>query len=127
MARNSHNSRSATAREIGEIEELLRQLEGRFQRLGGSAIADAREAGGAIPEMISEALADLTERLRAVVQDRAHDVGAHAARAGSDAWRKVVGSDAWHKVEDEVSHRPLATLAVVAGIGFLVGVLGRRP
>jgi ElaB/YqjD/DUF883 family membrane-anchored ribosome-binding protein len=126
MARNSRNSWSATSREIGEIGELLRQLEGRLQRLGGSAVADARGAGSAIPEMISETLSDLTERLRAVVHDRAHDVGTQAARAGSDAWRKVVGSDTWHKVEDEVSHRPLATLAVVAGIGFLVGVLGRR-
>jgi ElaB/YqjD/DUF883 family membrane-anchored ribosome-binding protein len=117
MARNSRNSRSATAREIGEIGDLLSQLEGRLKRLGSSAASDAREAGSAIPEMISDALSDLTERLRSVVRDRGHDVGAQAARFGSDAW---------HKVEEEVSHRPLATLAVVAGVGFLVGVLGRR-
>jgi len=117
MTRHSRSSRSSTAREIGEIGDLLRQLEGRLERLGASAAADAREAGSAIPGMISESLSDLTDRLRALVHDRAHDVSARAAR---------VGSDAWHKVEDEVSHRPLAILAAVAGIGFLVGVLGRR-
>jgi len=117
MARNSRNSRSATAREIGEIGELLHQLEGRLQHLGASAAADAREAGGAIPGMIAASLSELTERLRDLVRDRAHDVGTQAVR---------VGSNAWQKVEDEVGHRPLATLAVVAGVGFLVGVLGRR-
>jgi ElaB/YqjD/DUF883 family membrane-anchored ribosome-binding protein len=115
MARNSRNTHYA--REIGEIGELLHQLEGRLTRLGGSAVADAREAGSALPEMISETLSDLTERVRAIVGDRKHGLRAQAARAGSDAW---------HRVEDEVSHRPLATLALVAGIGFLVGVIGRR-
>ena len=120
MARHSRNSRSATARDISEIGELLRQLEGRLEHLGASAVTDARAAGSAIPDMIFETLSDLSGRVRALLRDRAHDVGAQAAR---------VGSDAWHKVEDEVSHRPLATLAtlaVVAGLGFLFGVLGRR-
>lgn len=117
MARNSRNSRSATARDVAEIERLLSQLEVRLKHLGASATSDAREAGSAIPEMISKALSDLTERLRDAVHDGAHDVGEKAAR---------VGADAWHKIEDEVSHRPLATLAVAAGIGFMVGMIGRR-
>lgn len=126
MTRNFRRSSSATAREIAEIGQLLRQLEGRLGHLGASATAQAREAGSAIPAMISDALSDLTERFRDsdlaerfrdTVRDRARNVGDQAARAGSSAW---------HKIEDEIGHRPLATLALAAGIGFLVGVLGRR-
>ena len=117
MARNSSGSRSATAREIAEIEQLLRQLEGRLARLGVSAAADIREAGSAIPGLVSDAFGALTEHLRDRFGDSARHAGEEAARAGSRAW---------HRVEGEISHRPLATLAVVAGLGLLVGMLGRR-
>jgi|SRR5882724_1956401 len=117
MARTSRNVWSATARDISEIEQLLRQLEGRLEKLGASATSDARHAGAALPGMISDALANLSEHFREIVHDNARNVGNEAAR---------VGTAAWHKVEDEIGHRPLATLAVAASIGFLFGLLGRR-
>jgi hypothetical protein len=37
-----------------------------------------------------------------------------------------LGNDALHRITDEVERRPLAVLAIVAGIGFLVGIAARR-
>jgi len=55
------------------------------------------------------------------VRDRASDVSDsvadEAARAGSDAFRKLTG---------EIEHRPLMLLAIAAGIGFLAGLANRR-
>jgi ElaB/YqjD/DUF883 family membrane-anchored ribosome-binding protein len=115
MARNS--SRFATAREFAEVEQLLRQLEGRLARLGRSAASDMREAGSAIPGLVGDALSALTERLRDRFGDSAREAGDEAVRAGRRAWRAV---------EHEAGHRPLATLAVAAGLGLLVGILGHR-
>ena len=110
-------SHSATAREVAEIEQLLRQLEGRLARLGASAASDMREAGSAIPGMVSDAVSALTEHLRERFGESARHAGEEASRVGTRAWRKVEG---------EIGHRPLATLAVAAGLGLLVGLLGRR-
>jgi ElaB/YqjD/DUF883 family membrane-anchored ribosome-binding protein len=34
--------------------------------------------------------------------------------------------DAIRRIENEVGQRPLLTLAIAAGIGFLAGIAGRR-
>jgi ElaB/YqjD/DUF883 family membrane-anchored ribosome-binding protein len=104
---------SASASELTEIMRALRDLEKRLRSLGPAAKSDAREAGGALTELLSETLSDLADRLR----ERARGVGGEAARVGSDAIRRV---------EEEVGNRPLMTLAVAAGIGFLLGFLNRR-
>ena len=117
MARNVRGSRSATAREVAEIEQLLHQLERRLARLGASAASDMREAGSAIPGLVGDALSALIERFGDTFGESAREVGQEVARVGSRAWRKVEG---------EVHHRPLATLAVAATLGLLVGMLGRR-
>jgi ElaB/YqjD/DUF883 family membrane-anchored ribosome-binding protein len=104
---------SATARDIAEIGRLLRELEARFESLGGSAKADAAQAGGAAADMLSDALLAVTERVR----ETARSASGEAAR---------VGSDAVHRIESEIGHRPFAMLAVAAGIGFLLGYLNRR-
>jgi ElaB/YqjD/DUF883 family membrane-anchored ribosome-binding protein len=115
MAR-SKNSRSSSD-DIAEIEReiarLMGDLENRVGRLrtltkGGAAHA-ASEAG----EYVTEALAETAERLR----NGAHAMTDEAARFGSEALRKI---------EDEVEQRPLLTLAIAAGIGFLAGMAGRR-
>jgi ElaB/YqjD/DUF883 family membrane-anchored ribosome-binding protein len=37
-----------------------------------------------------------------------------------------MGGDALRRIEDEIGHRPLLTLAIAAGIGFLAGMANRR-
>jgi ElaB/YqjD/DUF883 family membrane-anchored ribosome-binding protein len=85
--------------------------------LAKSVAADARDVGSNVPDMITHALSDMSERFRTTVHDRALSVGEEAARVGSGAWRRI---------EDEVTHHPLTALAIAAGIGFLIGALNRR-
>ena len=47
-----------------------------------------------------------------------------ATRFGGDALK--MGGDALRRLEDEVEHRPLAMLAVAAGLGLLIGMMTRR-
>jgi len=117
MARSSALSRSATSRDVAQIGKLLRDLEGHLAHLAKSVASDAREVSSNVPDLISDAFAELSERFRTTVQSSARGVSAEAAR---------VGSGAWHRVEDEVSNHPLTALAIAAGIGFLIGALNRR-
>jgi ElaB/YqjD/DUF883 family membrane-anchored ribosome-binding protein len=52
------------------------------------------------------------ERVRVRADSVTDDVADHALKIGTDAYKRVV---------EEVEHYPLATLAVAAGIGFLLG------
>jgi ElaB/YqjD/DUF883 family membrane-anchored ribosome-binding protein len=128
MARSSQMSHSATSRDIAEIGRLLRDLEGQLSHLAKSVATDARDASSNIPDMISEVLSGLSERFRTGVQSSARNVGQEAARVGTDAWHEAarVGTGAWHRIEGEVVSKPLAALAIAAGIGFLIGALNRR-
>jgi ElaB/YqjD/DUF883 family membrane-anchored ribosome-binding protein len=49
----------------------------------------------------------------------------NGADAMSDEAARMTG-DAVRRIEDEVGQRPLLTLAIAAGIGFLAGMAGRR-
>ncbi len=109
--------RGSNQGEVAEIQQLLRQLEGRLEQLTSTAATEARTASSAIPDIITEALTALAERFRDTIHDKARDVGEEAARVGTDAWKKI---------EKDIGARPLVVLAVAAGIGFLVGLFGRK-
>jgi ElaB/YqjD/DUF883 family membrane-anchored ribosome-binding protein len=117
MARSSALSRSATSRDIAQIGKLLHDLEGHLAHLAKSVAADAREVGSNVPDLISDAFSEISDRFRTTIQSSTRNVSAEAAR---------VGSGAWHRVEDEVANHPLTALAIAAGIGFLIGALNRR-
>jgi ElaB/YqjD/DUF883 family membrane-anchored ribosome-binding protein len=117
MARSSQMFRPSTSRDIAQIGRLVRELEEQLAHLAKSVAFDARDASSQVPDMISQVLSDLSERFRTTVQTSARSVGHEATR---------VGAGMWHKLEDEVVHRPLAALAIAAGIGFVIGALNRR-
>src|SRR5262245_37207662 len=113
MAR-SRNPRSDDIAEIErEIARLMGDLENRVGRLRTLTKNSAAHAASDAGEYVSEALAETAERLR----NGAHAVTDEAARVGNEALRKI---------EDEIEQRPLLTLAIAAGIGFLAGMAGRR-
>jgi ElaB/YqjD/DUF883 family membrane-anchored ribosome-binding protein len=116
MPLNRRRSGSATL-EVAEIGRLLHELSGPVAQLAALVSANAREVGSAIPNRFSETWADISERLRTTVGERARNVGSDATR---------LGGGAWHRLEDEIVHRPFVALAVAAGIGFLIGALNRR-
>ena len=49
----------------------------------------------------------------------------NGASSVSDEASRLSG-DAIKRIEDEIGQRPLLTLAIAAGIGFLAGMAGRR-
>ena len=115
MARSKNGS--STADDIAEIEreiaKLMRDLENRVGRLNTLTKRGASHAASEASEFVSETLSETADRLR----NGAHEVSDEAARFGTDALRKI---------EEEIEQRPLLTLAIAAGIGFLAGMAGRR-
>src|ERR1051325_3756956 len=121
----------AIAADMAEIERRLRSLEKRLERTGGSVSASASQAVDRTGEMIASALGDMAERFRGVrtdvaerFRDGAHSMSDEAMKLGGGAAR--LGNDALRRIADEVERRPLTAVAVVAGIGILLGLSGRR-
>lgn len=117
MARSLRKSGYTTPLDISEVGRLLHELEGRLGQLAAFISANAREASGTVPDRISDAWSDVSERVRTSLRHNARGVGAEASR---------IGTGVWHTIEDEVVNRPLLALAIAAGIGFVIGALNRR-
>jgi ElaB/YqjD/DUF883 family membrane-anchored ribosome-binding protein len=114
---------------------------------------DAREGAREIKEAAAGASRDIQDDLQALRDDfsrLAEQVGQILSNRGSAAWRRArtsvdgVMSDAQDKgqeavdamrdvsdnlvaaIDDSLKNRPYATLAIVGGIGFLLGAMWRR-
>lgn len=123
MARK--NTASSDIAEIErEISRLIGDLETRVGRLNSITRKGAANAANGASDYVSETLADAAERLRETANDAIEQAQSKASAVGNEASR--LGSDALHRLEDEIGQRPLFTLAVAAGIGFLAGMAGRR-
>lgn len=109
-------SKSSKAAEIARIEGLIDDLENRLRRLNNSAHDEAAGASNDINQFIGAAVEGMMDRVR----DRANSFTEQAANSASKA-----GIDAYKRVIDEAEQYPLATLAVAAGIGFLLGAARR--
>jgi ElaB/YqjD/DUF883 family membrane-anchored ribosome-binding protein len=108
---------SQSSEDIVAIEELMHDLETRLRRLNSKAKTEVSGASEDVSDFVSEALAGIASRLRDGAESVTTSITDEAARAGSEAVKKI-----W----DEIEHRPLVTLAVAAGIGYLLGIIGRR-
>lgn len=113
MARKTRNPSDDIADIEREIAGLMRDLESRVGRLNSLTRKGAVHAASAAGDYVTDTLSDTAERLR----NGAHAVGDEATRLGGETLRRI---------EDEVEQRPLLTLAIAAGIGFLAGMAGRR-
>jgi ElaB/YqjD/DUF883 family membrane-anchored ribosome-binding protein len=109
-------SKSSKAAEIARIEGLIDDLENRLRRLNNSAHDEAAGASDDIHQFIGDAVEGMIDRVR----DRANSFTELAANSASKT-----GIDAYKRVIDEAEQYPLATLAVAAGIGFLLGAARR--
>jgi ElaB/YqjD/DUF883 family membrane-anchored ribosome-binding protein len=104
-------SRPADA-EISEVEEQIAQLENKLRALGDSVQRNGSRASRNVDDFVNDALEAIMERVRERTAAVTDDVTERGARAGTAALQRMV---------KEVEHYPLATLAVAAGIGFLLG------
>lgn len=117
MTARATKSTATAAEEIAAIEELMGDLEKRLRRLSNSAHKEASGAGDDVGDFVSQALQRITARVRDSADGASKSLADEAARAGGDAFKKLA---------DEMEQRPLVMLAIVAGIGFLVGMTNRR-
>jgi ElaB/YqjD/DUF883 family membrane-anchored ribosome-binding protein len=114
MARKSSSSTSEAISEVErEISLLMRDLESHVGRLNTLTRRGATNAASEAGDYVTETLSETAERLR----NSAHAATDEASRLSRDALKRI---------EDEVGQRPLLTLAIAAGIGFLAGMAGRR-
>lgn len=109
-------SKTADTDEVAAIRELLGDLEQRLSKLGGTGKRELSGASDDIYEFVNDALARIVNRARDSANSLSHSVADKASHLGGDTMKKLA---------DEVERRPLAMLAVAAGIGFLFG-LSRR-
>jgi ElaB/YqjD/DUF883 family membrane-anchored ribosome-binding protein len=117
MARKSHGNGNSVAEDIASIEreigQLMHDIEARVGRLNALAKQSAKDAASNASDYVTDTLSDAANRVRG----SAGMMTDEAARMSNDALRRI---------EDEVGQRPLLTLAIAAGIGFLAGMAGRR-
>lgn len=113
MARKSRSPSDDIADIEREIAGLMRDLESRVSRLNNLGRSGAGNAAAVASDYVSDTLSDTADRLR----NGANMVTDEATKLGGDAIRRI---------EEEVEQRPLLTLAIAAGIGFLAGMAGRR-
>ncbi len=113
MSRKNHRSSD----DIVAIEELMHDLETRLHRLNSKAKTEVSGASGDIGEFVTQALARIAQQARDSVRTATHSIADEATQVGTDALKKI-----W----DEIERRPLATLALAAAAGYLVGIISRR-
>ena len=106
---NGHTVAEDIASIEREIGQLMHDIEARVGRLNALAKRSAKDAANDASEFVSDAADSLRNGAGSVTDE--------AARLSGDAIRRI---------EDEVGQRPLLTLAIAAGIGFLAGMAGRR-
>jgi len=110
---NGHTVADDIASIEHEIGQLMHDIEARVGKLNALARRSAKDAANGASEFVSDTVSDAAEGMR----NGASAVSEEATRLGGDAIRRI---------EDEVNQRPLLTLAIAAGIGFLAGMAGRR-
>lgn len=124
MRRRTHMRRGMTGGAIGgdvaamraEIDEMIGALEQRLQRLNQLTKRGALNAAQGANDLVLDAVSGLADRVSSRMQNRTRRVSNQVARFGNQALQRV----AW-----QIDHRPLLTLAIIAGVGFIAG-LARR-
>jgi ElaB/YqjD/DUF883 family membrane-anchored ribosome-binding protein len=96
----------------GQINQLIGDLEDRLDQLNKVTKSGASHAVDGVNDLVFGALTGVTDRVR----DNARSVSDDAAKMGNQALRRITR---------EIDQRPLLTLAIAAGIGFLAGMTRR--
>jgi ElaB/YqjD/DUF883 family membrane-anchored ribosome-binding protein len=131
--RSSHRRRAGNgyartrrrSRDISELEQVIRTLENRLAELTSGENIRSRVTGATnqvgsvvtkasnqVGEMVADTLTEFAEKIRG------------GATSVTSAAR--VGTGAIQRIGSELERRPLMTVAIALGIGFLAGLAGRR-
>jgi ElaB/YqjD/DUF883 family membrane-anchored ribosome-binding protein len=107
------NAANGPAAVVDDIRKDLQALREDMVRLAGQVSTLVGATG-------DQAMGDLKQRMRQM-GDAAADIGERSRDAANDMLDRVGAT-----LEENMRTRPLATLAVAVGLGFIVGALWRR-
>jgi ElaB/YqjD/DUF883 family membrane-anchored ribosome-binding protein len=124
--RNGHaRPRRRRARDVNELERVIRSLENRLARLTSRDTIRSTVSGAT--NQVGHAVTRASNQVGEMVADRLTDV-ATKIRGGATSVTGAarLGTGAMQRIGDELERRPLMTVAIAIGIGFLAGLAGRR-
>lgn len=117
----SHVMGDAVAGDIAamraEVADMIASLDERITRLNKLTKQGASHAAESANDIVLDAISGLTGRATAQAQAGVASASDEVAKFGTQAVNRFVR---------EIDKRPLLTLAIAAGIGFIAG-LARRP
>lgn len=100
-----------------EVDDMIASLEERIGRINALSKQGADHAADGVNELVLNAISGLTGQVADRAKDNAMSMSDEVAKLGTNALRRVVR---------EIDRRPLLTVAIAAGIGFIVA-MARRP
>lgn len=111
--------------EIGELERMVRSLEERILNLTSAQTIRSTVSGAT--DQVNQAVTRASGHMGDVAADMLTDV-ADRLRGGVTSVTGVakVGTQAVQRVGSELERRPMMTVAIALGLGFLAGLAGRR-
>lgn len=132
-ATRTRRTRSA---DIGELEQVIRALEAKIAHLTSgegirSTISDATNQVGkavsGVTNQAGKAVSNATTHVGDMAADMLTEV-ADRLRTGANSVTGVArsGAGAVQKIGAELERRPIMSVAIALGIGFLAGLAGRR-
>jgi ElaB/YqjD/DUF883 family membrane-anchored ribosome-binding protein len=125
-ARNGHaRPRRRRARNVNELERVIRSLENQLAQLTSRDTIRSTVSGAT--HQVGNALTKASNQVGDMVADRLTEV-ATKFRGGATSVTGAarMGTGAIQRIGQELERRPLMTVAIALGIGFLAGLTGRR-
>jgi ElaB/YqjD/DUF883 family membrane-anchored ribosome-binding protein len=122
-AASSRNTGSGQAY-IGELEQVIRNLEARVAQLTDSN--GIRSTIGQASNQVGHAVSSASTQVGDMVADTLAEMAAKF-RGSAQSVTSVarLGTGALQRIGDEVERRPFMTVAIALGLGFLAGMAGR--
>jgi hypothetical protein len=110
---------------VNELERVIRSLENRLAQLTSRDTIRSTVSGAT--HQVGSAVTRASNQVGEMVADRLTDV-ATKIRGGATSVTGAarVGTGAMQRIGNELERRPLMTVAIALGIGFLAGLAGRR-
>ena len=115
----------ARSADVGQLEQLIRDLEARIAGL--TSDSNIRATVNGATNHLGKAVTSASSHVGDLAADMLTDV-AGRLRGGATSVTGVAraGSGAVQKIGHELERRPIMTVAIALGIGFLAGLAGRR-
>ena len=113
---------------LAAIQGHLQGIEYELSRLGQDARRHTSRRALALRDQIAEIVTPILSEVADLLRSSPRLLTNQAARLGDDALKAGtrLGTEAVDRVAREVEHRPFMILAVVLGLGILIGLAGRH-